>query len=499
MAEIINVLTQRTEIHRNRSWKIQLISILLSMFFTVSANSQPDSLSFYLETAAKNNPLVLQRFTEYETALQRTAQAGALSDPELSLGVFLSPMELVSGSQVADIRLMQMFPWFGVLRYAKDEMSMMAKAKFELFRDARLQIFFDVQRTFYELYKIRKEISISEKNIEILKTIERLALVKFKAASPENSGAPSSTPSLSPGVSQNSNSGSASMQSMGNNGSGSGITSVSQTSPPMQTGQMSSSSGNSGLADLYRIEMESGELEYNVSLLKTRADNISAQFNNYLNRPAGSPVLTPEIIVPDSLGISILSASDSMLANNPMLNMLDYEKQSIEARKKMVSRMSYPMVGAGFNYSLINKNVMSVTPMNGRDMIMPMVTITLPVYRKKYNARKAETELQRTAASQSYSATSNSLQMEFYQELRFYNDARRRVKLYENQLQLASGSLDLLMKSFSVSSSGLTDVLRMVQQKLEFELKQIEAIADLNISVAKLRRLGNLEINGNKI
>jgi outer membrane protein TolC len=157
------------------------------------------------------------------------------------------------------------------------------------------------------------------------------------------------------------------------------------------------------------------------------------------------------------------------------------------------------MVGAGFNYSLINKNVMSVTPMNGRDMIMPMVTITLPVYRKKYNARKAETELQRTAASQSYSATSNSLQMEFYQELRFYNDARRRVKLYENQLQLASGSLDLLMKSFSVSSSGLTDVLRMVQQKLEFELKQIEAIADLNISVAKLRRLGNLEINGNKI
>ena len=142
----------------------------------------PDSLLQYLEIAAKNNPAVLQKFTEYQIALQKVPQVGSLSDPELSLGVFLKPMEVVNGNQVADIRLMQMFPWFGVLKNAKDEMSLMANAKFELFRDAKLQVFYDVQKTWYQLYKIRKDISISEKNIEILKTIERLALVRFKAA-----------------------------------------------------------------------------------------------------------------------------------------------------------------------------------------------------------------------------------------------------------------------------------------------------------------------------
>ena len=140
----------------------------------------------YLEIAAKNNPTVLQKFTEYQAALQKIPQVGSLPDPELSVGVFLSPMELVNGNQVADIRLMQMFPWFGVLKNAKDEMSLMAKAKFELFRDAKLQVFYDVQRTWYELYKVQKNISISEKNIEILKVIERLALVRFKSASLEN-------------------------------------------------------------------------------------------------------------------------------------------------------------------------------------------------------------------------------------------------------------------------------------------------------------------------
>ena len=56
----------------------------------------------------------MQRYFEYQAALQKVPQVGGLPDPELNLGVFLSPMELVEGKQVADIRLMQMFPWFGV-------------------------------------------------------------------------------------------------------------------------------------------------------------------------------------------------------------------------------------------------------------------------------------------------------------------------------------------------------------------------------------------------
>ncbi len=152
------------------------------------AGKGQDSLLFYLSEAAKNNPTVLQKYTEYQAALQKVPQVGSLPDPELNMGVFLSPMELVSGNQVADLRLMQMFPWFGTLRAAKDEMSLMANAKYESFRDAKLQVFYEVQSTWYDLYKLRQNIRISEKNIEILKTIERIALVKFRTAPSGNGG-----------------------------------------------------------------------------------------------------------------------------------------------------------------------------------------------------------------------------------------------------------------------------------------------------------------------
>jgi outer membrane protein TolC len=155
----------------------------------------------------------------------------------------------------------------------------------------------------------------------------------------------------------------------------------------------------------------------------------------------------------------------------------------------MVTSMSYPMVGLGLNYLLIGKNEMSTSSMNGKDMVMPMVTVTLPIYRKKYNAMAKEADLLKTATSQNYQATANSLQNEYYEAVQLYQDSERRVKLYENQYQLASKSLDLILKSFSTSSSGLTDVLRVRQQTLDYELRRVEAIADFNTAVAWLRRL----------
>src|SRR5450631_1412643 len=88
------------------------ISIYFYLFLSISGYSQSDSLYHYLEIAAKSNPTVLQRFNEYKAAMQKVPQVGSLSDPELSMGVFLTPMYLMDGKQKADIRLMQMFPWF---------------------------------------------------------------------------------------------------------------------------------------------------------------------------------------------------------------------------------------------------------------------------------------------------------------------------------------------------------------------------------------------------
>lgn len=410
-----------------------LTLLLVFIISTIDSFSQQysDSLIKYLEIAAGNNPTVLKRFSEYEAALKKIPQVGTLPDPQLDLGVFITPMELVAGNQVADLKLMQMFPWFGVLKNAKDEMSLMAKAKFELFRDSKLQVYYDVQRTWYELFRIRKDISISEKNIDILKVIEQLSLIKYKAPA----------------------------------------------------------TGSSGLTDVYRIQIEAGELRNSIAYLKNQEQTITARFNSYLNRPPIIEIFTGEELLPDTLNIAFAAVRDSVQNSNPMLNMLNYEKDAYQARKKMATGMGYPMVGLGVNYSVIGRSDMSASSMNGKDMLMPMVSVTLPVYRKKYIAMREEADLLSKASSQNYQATSNSLNTELYEAVQLYQDAQRRVTLYQNQYLLASKSFEIMLKSFSTSSASLTDVLRVRQQTLDYEIKQIKAITDLNTAKAWLNRL----------
>jgi len=471
------------------------ISICFYSFLPVSVYSQSDSLSHYLDIAVKNNPAVLQKFTEYKAALQKVVQAGSLPDPELTAGVLLQKMELMEGYQIADIQLMQMFPWFGVLKNARDEMNLMAKAKFESFAEARSAMVYDLQRTWYELNKINQEIIISQKNIDILKTIERLALIRFQ--SPVSSGPGSSSGGInssSAASATQASKASGGMQTMGGSPETSSSVASGSTNSSMGGSSMGQQQSASGLADLYRIQIEVGDLENNIETLKNLLVTTTARFNTYLNRPVVSPVVLPDSLRAGNFNLSVKAASDSMLFNNPMLSMLKYEQESIEARYRMVTKMGYPMVGLGLKYSIISKFSYASTAMNGKDMVMPMVTVTLPVYRKKYKAMKSEAELQKTATGEGYSSASNALQAELYEAVQLYQDGMRRQKLYANQTLLAEKSLNIMLKSFSSSNAGLTDILRVRQQTLEYKFKEIEAIADLNTAIAWIKKLENSSI-----
>jgi outer membrane protein TolC len=470
-----------------KSEKMKIFNIIIALIFTLNVGAQ-DSLDYYLLQAARNNPGVQQKYQEYLAALQKVPQAGGLPDPQLNLGVFLSPMELVSGNQLADIQLMQMFPWFGTLRAAKDEMSLMANARFETFRDSKLQLFYDVQSTWFELFKIQQEISVSNRNLDLLRTIERLSLVKFTTAPAGRSGALPSN-GIQPGSSRETSKSSSGMSSMGGNSPAKGVGATMEIPSSMQGSAMGSSAGSSGLADLYQVQMEIGDLENNIFLLISQQNTIMAKFNSFLNRPPLTPVFLPDTLKPDTLGFPLKIVEDSMLSRHPMLGMLDYEKQSLESRKKMVSRMSYPMIGLGLNYSVINKTEMSTSEMNGKDMIMPMVSVSLPIYRKKYRAMRLEADYLKTAAEQNYIAVANNLKTDYYQAVQQFEDARRRVKLFTNQSLLAQKSLDIMIRNFAASGSGLTEILRLRQQTLDYNYKQVEAVADCNTAVAWLKRL----------
>jgi outer membrane protein TolC len=192
---------------------------------------------------------------------------------------------------------------------------------------------------------------------------------------------------------------------------------------------------------------------------------------------------------------------------NPVLEMLREESLAYEAKMEMVRKMGYPMFGIGLQYMLIGKtpesnpgmttmenpgamnNPGTMNTMNGKDMIMPMVSVSIPVFRGKYKAARRETRLQQQATQARYNDAQNRLEAELYRSKHLLDDAARNIALYQKQAELARTTYGLVVQEFVSNKSDLSSVIQVQRQLLDYGLKESDAIADYNTMVANIQKL----------
>ncbi|MDP3472842.1 MAG: TolC family protein [Algoriphagus sp.] len=467
------------------NFKFQIFYLALPLclsLFTYQAKAQ--SLDDYLIQAAQNNPGLKASYSRYMASMERSGQV-ALPDPELRVGFFIRPMERFMGNQQADIQLMQMFPWFGMLSAQKEEANYMALAQYQLFLEEKNQLFFQVKSTWYELHRLNEEIRISEENLEYLKKYERLALIKYQAAAPTTGGAAPTPSNQTASTSGSSSAGASSMNSMG------ATTSQMPTSASSMSSGMGSSGTGSGMSDVLQIRIEMKELESNLSQLEANMEPLQIKFNQLLNRENREEILLSAALSPANLDNGKLEVLENIKASNPMLAMYDSEMAAYDQQARMAKLDGRPMLGAGVNYMPFKPRLEDGMMMGGDNMVMPMVTMTLPIYRKKTNAKIKEAEYLKEATSLTRQKTENLLTMEWANAFRDWEDAERKIRLYTEQVKLVDQTINLLLTAYSNSGRDFTEVLRAQQLLLDYQLKRVNAINQQYQSLAMLEMLAS--------
>ncbi|MDG1277997.1 MAG: TolC family protein [Algoriphagus sp.] len=459
--------------------KLLLTLVLLAGFGSVSL---AQSLDDYLIKAAENNPELKAAYNNYLAASERGNQV-SLPDPELQVGFFFRPMERFMGNQQADIRLMQMFPWFGTLKTQESEANQMALARYQLFLNAKNNLFYQFRIAWYALAELQQEIRITEENLEILRKYERMALIRFESASSSAAG-PNSTPMASSSNSSVS-AGAGGMNAMSN--SSQSMSSSSKSSGMSSPSEMSAT--GPGMTDVLRIRMQINVLENDLQLLEANKLPLQVELNKLMNGDLDSEIANPEPLLPFELSIDKQLILDSISANNPMLAMYDAELMALESQKEMAKLDGRPMLGAGVNYMPFKPRIEDGMSMGGNDMIMPMVTMSLPIYRKKTNARIKEAELLQESVRFKKENTLNQLEIAWSKAIRDFEDANRKVTLYDSQLELAKQNLSLLLTAYATNGQDFEEVLRAQQLVLDYEFSKIAAITKQHNAIAMLDML----------
>jgi outer membrane protein TolC len=441
--------------------KIGLMVAVAALAFSTRAFTQTDSLQNYMVMAVHNSPAARAAYRSYEAALQRVIPAGTLDDPQISADIYPKPMTHVNGKTIADINIMQMFPWFGTLKAARQEKSWTAEAAYQQYREVGLAQTLVVQKLWYRMLSLQEQILTVQENIRLLENIKKVALFKYK------------TPDVMYGM-----------------GKGSG--------------------GKAKMSDQLRIQVEIEKLQEQEEDVKSQLVTGMKQFNILLHR---NELLS--VALPDTLFESLmpLVKVEDIESRNPQLVLLKAQGKSYLAQAEKARKMGLPMFGVGVGWMFNEKrNIDNTTGdmtgsgsmghMNGMDMPMVMLKVSLPIYRKKVKAQERAAALMKANTDESYTDQVDRIRSRYDGIIRESEEARRRIELCDKESRILDHTITLMSAEYVNGISSITDILQTQRMLIDFKLKRYDAVAAYDTAAAEMENLAavnDFSINKEKL
>jgi outer membrane protein TolC len=387
------------------------------------------SLDYYLGVALQKNPDLKATYFSFEAQLEKVEQVKFLVNPTMGLGYFISPIETRLGSQQTKISLSQMFPWFGTLSAKKDVASLMATAKFEQFRNKQALLAFEVKAAYYKYLEALELLEIHRQNLSIIKSHSNMAKIAY-------------------------------------------------------------SNGKSKNTEVLEANLMLDEITSNIHIINKRLYLAKQSFNRLLNRSDSLEITATTLAAPTDFEIN--ENPDSLLSNHPKLVALEKQMAAAIIDENVVRRNGFPQIGLGIDYMIIQPLEGSTIKNNGKDALMPVFSMSLPIFRKKYQSQTREIQLYQKQLAAQKTQLQNTLAIEWAtaQNQRFESQAQ--YNLDEQRIQNANQEINFALSNLRNANINFKNILESQNNLLKFKLSQVtwkrnyaEALAKTTYLISK--------------
>lgn len=393
---------------------------------------QGQSLENLWQMAAQQNPSLRAEFNQYLAALERVDQKKALPDPTVGFGYFISPVETRVGAQRFKLSLSQMFPWMGTLKTKESLAAKQAQIQFTEFTDARNRLFMEVSESWLALSELTQIIEVQKQNLRLLEGYLPIAKTKYE-------------------------------------------------------------SNLTTLADLLRIEIRIEQASTDLELLEMKKKPILSDLNTFLNR---SEDLNIDAFYVKNTIDSDSSSLDSALINNPRVKANLLKVESSDLLIELSEQQRKPNIGLGLDYVFVSKRTDMIVNDNGKDIFMPMLSVSLPVFGRKNKAQKREAELIKEGIKIRTSAIENDIKNQWTQAEYLENSSDTQLALYDKEIRNTQSLLNVLTSEYSNNSSNFEELLITQQRLLQLQIAQIKAKTNGQRAIIKKKYLiGTFFIN----
>jgi outer membrane protein TolC len=240
--------------------------------------------------------------------------------------------------------------------------------------------------------------------------------------------------------------------------------------------------GKSSMVDVIRVDMAINDVDEKLSVLRMKIKPIETRFNTLLNRELPSKVIAPLSLKVDD----IQSYSMDSILRHPKLNSIHHRIKSSKGKMELTKKLGMPQFGVGLDYVIIGERTDMNVEGNGRDVLMPMISMTIPINRSKYKSYQKEASLEQDMWGYLYEQTKNELRSKY--EMIFFqlNKSNSLINLCVEQIEQAEQAIRILLKAYSVSGKDFEEVLKMQQALLKYQMEKTTALKQYHIAKAEM-------------
>ncbi|MGB5170529.1 MAG: TolC family protein [Eudoraea sp.] len=385
------------------------------LFFMIGAScvgGQAQQLQYFIQEAEANNPEIQAYNLRYNIAEEKVNEADWMPNTEFIAGYFVSEPETRTGAQRARFSARQMLPWFGTITARENYASSIVDAEYVEIVLAKRKIALSVSQSYYRLYAIKAKQKVLDENIQLLKTYEKMALTSVEV-------------------------------------------------------------GNATAVDILRLQIRQNELQQQQEVLQEGYIGEQATFNKLLNRDEAEAItILEEFLLPSEDEVY----SENELTLNPELLKYDKLYESIEQSELLNQAERKPMIGFGLDYIPVSKRPDMSFSDNGKDVFMPMISVSVPLFNNKYKSTSLQNELKQLEITSQKDNRLNVLESAFAQAISQRNQARIKYTTQVKNLKQANDAEEILIKNYETGTIDFNDVLDIQELQLKFQINQIEAI-----------------------
>ena len=230
--------------------------------------------------------------------------------------------------------------------------------------------------------------------------------------------------------------------------------------------------GKASAVEVLRLKMRQNDLLERKENLQLQIEALKTQFNNILN---AEKVAT--VNIEDTLMIPPKNDQNYDLSLHPELLRFEDYAESILKNEEMNQQEASPKLGLGLDYVSVQEREDMIFADNGKDIVMPMVSVQVPIFNKKYRSVTKQNELKQKQITSDRETKLNELENRLETALNERASARISYNTQLDNLEQAKDAEELLLKQYETGTIDFNDVLDIQEIQLEIQMNLIDAVS----------------------